>query len=252
MYLFLILPCLLLFSGCERLFQNPPKVPISRFNFPAANPLEEAELSLARQPRVGIDYPPLKGLEAELKRVLPKSNKMEIYSSLMMAITQYQEDTGVPPEEMYCMRDYTLPCPERWTDLGDGETCLAADGFEEDGCEQEEKLGKLTVAGKREFADRCKSKWPCYNKCVEDFSSPCPIGWGLKLNVGCIAPREYTGKCLTNYYLADHNLFAKYEWSRICQVTWPCRGPQINDVEMQLRAPVNKSMTIRRVNYPGS
>ena len=152
------------------------------------------------------------------------------------------------------MRDYTLHCPERWIDSGDGKFCLPEDGYKVDGCNKPQELGTMTVAEKREFSMTCDSKWPCYNTCVEDYSKPCPLGWVLGSDGLCTAPTTYSGECVPMYDFKQHGSYLRYKWSRICDVVWPCRqvgamgGTGTN--ELRLRAPLTPGMEAIRIDLP--
>ena len=252
--MFWILPftCMLFLQGCDRLFQTKPLVPQQRFDYVEPNPLALADQSIAQQPRGALDFPALRGLEAEIKLLMPWTTTAEIFMAIKTAVADYQVETNIPAAELHCMRDYSLPCPERWVDVGDGETCAAADGYVvTSGCGKEESVAKMTVTDKRAFAQKCNVQWPCYNACVEDFTLPCPLNWQLGWDRLCRANPWYTGDCLAVYDFKYHGAYLKYKWSRICKVTWPCRDQQAGlDIEVKLMPPRNESMRIKRIDYP--
>ena len=252
MIIFLLIACTLFLQGCDRLFQTKPLVPEPRIDYVELDPLVQADASVAQQPRGALDFPALRGLEAELKLLMPTATIAEIYMAVRGAISNYHVQTNIPMSEFHCMRDYSLPCPERWVDLGDGETCAAADGYVVSaGCGKEESLGQMTIAAKRAFAAKCKVQWPCYNACIEDFTLPCPLGWMLGRDMLCRANPWYRGKCLAIYDFKYHGPYLKYRWSRMCKAPWPCRGQQAGlDIEVKLLPPRNESMRIERIDYP--
>ena len=176
-----------------------------------------AATAAARSPLPGLNFGPLRGALEELRLAVPFVPATSIMSAYKATVESFMMDELKESlTELLCMRDYSVPCPERWADLGDGVNCLAPEGFAVDGCRGKEALVTKSVAGKRLFAKTCNVAWPCQDACAMNFDLMCPDGWILNELGYCLAPYSYSGPCLTAYYLSGHNAKMKRAWSEIC------------------------------------
>merc|ERR1719277_407684 len=76
-----------------------------------------------------------------------------------------------------CARDFQLPCPEGWTEEGDGQCSAPAaySGF----CARRQVF---TGADKREAEYLCGICWPCKSEalgCARNWEAHCPLGYKL-------------------------------------------------------------------------
>lgn len=64
----------------------------------------------------------------------------------------------------------------------------------------------------------CLMVWPGF--CSQDYSNTCPLGWMQDINQDCLAPVEYSGKCVVRKSFADMGASDKSTWAKLCDVTW--------------------------------
>lgn len=140
-----------------------------------------------------------------------------------MAKKQFETECGVSwPCMERCIYDYDASaCPVGWAHLGD-DLCEASVGY--DGhC-----LSRVRMWGngfKRDFAARCRVRWPCAKTCAEDYGSDCPEGWSAVDGVCAAQHIGYTGPCAPFADLRGLTLAQKQRWADSCAVNFPCAGP---------------------------
>ena len=150
----------------------------------------------------------------------PKASQVIVGDALRAALVA--ED--IPLAEASCVRDYSVPCPVDWVDVGDGGTCLAPNAYVGP-CGDSIDYRGLSVHEKMLTAFRCGAAFPCVDSCTPDYSAVCPVGWSESVS-GCEAPADYTGPCVGKRSLALVNALGKAMFANMCAVQWPCRQPR--------------------------
>ena len=150
----------------------------------------------------------------------PKASQVIVGDALRAALVA--ED--IPLAEASCVRDYSVPCPVGWVDVGDGGTCLAPNAYVGP-CGDSIDYRGLSVHEKMLTAFRCGAAFPCVDSCTPDYSAVCPVGWSESAS-GCDAPADYTGPCVGKTRFAHVNALGKSKFARTCAAQWPCRQPR--------------------------
>ena len=121
-----------------------------------------------------------------------------------------------------CARNYSVPCPNGYTQDPSGTKCLVGDVTDEN-MPPECAVYNIDLLGASDFARRCKTQWPCAS-CTKSFKT-CPEKFEQVNDVeGVCAPkREYTGPCRE---VVDFRKFksreTKARWATSCYTDWPC------------------------------
>ena len=150
----------------------------------------------------------------------PQASQVIVGDALRAALVA--ED--IPLAEASCVRDYSVPCPVDWVDVGDGGTCLAPNAYVGP-CGDSIDYRGLSVHEKMLTAFRCGAAFPCVDSCTPDYSAVCPVGWSESVS-GCEAPADYTGPCVGKKSLALVNALGKSMFANMCAVQWPCWQPR--------------------------
>lgn len=120
-----------------------------------------------------------------------------------------------------CVPNYEdAACPMGWSATSEDicEPPLSLDGQ----CAGPQRVGG--AQNKRELGARCGhvAAFPCMDPCEKQhYGLPCPQGW-YSLDGYCVAPRAYTGPCLSFQNLAGLSQEEKKAWSRACRAPFPC------------------------------
>lgn len=93
-----------------------------------------------------------------------------------------------------------------------------------------------TSAEKKQFAESCKTNWPCDNLCSAEFTS-CPVGWTIDVistgEILCEPPKDYKpvkgasnpDSCpIKKQSFKFWNSIMRSESIEKCGVQWPCRS----------------------------
>ena len=179
----------------------------------------------------------LNGVKAEILKVISKYPPGTVRATGRVLALQVDklideryrakiEQFGMLPRDMECVRDFSRLCPSRWTDLGDGQTCLSPPSlYVNEECRQV-VFGGLNPLEKSLKAQSCDdSKYPCIGECLQDWSKLCPDGWSPKgpKSTVCVAPPSYIQPCINSYDFYDHNARQKRKFADLCKVNWPCK-----------------------------
>ena len=131
---------------------------------------------------------------------------------------------SLPASEALCVRDYNVPCPGGWVDLGDGGSCSAPVSYEGP-CGGELSFRGLAAHEKMSLAESCAVAFSCAGACSADYSQACPEGWSVAASGSCIAPAKYAGPCVGRKSFLDFAAGDKAVFENECSVHWPCRRP---------------------------
>lgn len=127
-----------------------------------------------------------------------------------------------------CVRDWAKPCPQGYApqDIPYNEfrealgvTCMAG-AFYEGTCEPQVSFQDFD--GKRDFAERCQTSWPCQLTCKDGYAA-CPNGWHALGSGLCLAPDAYkvTGCPLLQSFHGWTNAM-KSSFAQNCSVGFEC------------------------------
>ena len=131
---------------------------------------------------------------------------------------------SLPASEALCVRDYNVPCPVGWVDLGDGGSCSAPVSYEGP-CGGELSFRGLAAHEKMSLAESCAVAFSCAGACSADYSQACPEGWSVDASGSCFAPAMYAGPCVGRKSFSDFAAGDKAVFENECSVHWPCRRP---------------------------
>jgi len=155
---------------------------------------------------------------------------------------------GGQDETATCTRDWARPCPYGYSpqDIAHGEfhnvagvTCEADFSYEGE-CEQ--RVLFKDIEAKKEFAERCKTSWPCQRVCQDGFAV-CPEGWQSLGDGQCMAPDSYKqDSCPLAWMFHLHGSKRlqsfrgwtntnKSDFASKCGVAWPCAVAADSDGE---------------------
>ena len=168
----------------------------------------------------GFGVPSAAPLAITVAEQFPEASQVIVGDSLRAALVA----EGVPLAEATCVRDYSVPCPVDWVDVGDGGTCLSPGAYAGP-CGDSIDYRGLSVHEKMLIAYRCGAAFPCIGGCTPDYSAVCPVGWSESAS-GCDAPADYTGPCVGKKHFALVNSLGKSIFANTCAVQWPCRQPR--------------------------
>lgn len=177
-------------------------------------------------PTEGLSHKPIvTGLVEQLQKIFPREPLLEVERAVSDGLARATHDENLEVGEVTCMRDYSRLCPDGWADAGDGDTCLAPRNYA-GACGARLHQGGLTAKEKFMRASKCGVSYSCTGFCSQDYSNTCPLGWMQDINQDCLAPVEYSGKCVVRKSFADMGASDKSTWAKLCDVTWPCRKTQ--------------------------
>lgn len=163
--------------------------------------------------------PLLDGLVEELSKEYSEEPTSAVEQALANALTLSAQNEGLPVSDLSCNRDYSLPCPEGWTAMEDGD-CSAPTGY--DGmCPSKMSFAKMTPKEKGVQASKCSTSFPCVGAYAQDYSQSCPEGWTNDVGSDCFAPTSYTGPCVTRKSFVAYGESDKASWAHTCGVAWP-------------------------------
>lgn len=165
------------------------------------------------------------GLLPSLKKIYLEQPDARIEQAIADGLFRAAVDENIDAEEIVCLRDYSILCPEGWADEGDGNNCAAPFGYT-GSCGSSVGFGGLDPKGKRNLATKCATSYPCAGSCARDYSGPCPSEWSMDVNHDCLAPDGYLGPCVGRKSFANLNSLEKELWAKVCDVSWPCRQNQ--------------------------
>lgn len=120
-----------------------------------------------------------------------------------------------------CARNYSVPCPNGYTQDPSGTRCLVGD-VTDDSMPPECAVYVPDPLRASDFSRRCKAQWPCA-ACTKSFKN-CPEKFEEQQVGGVCAPKsEYTGPCRE---VIDFRKFksseTKARWAASCYTDWPC------------------------------
>ncbi|CAJ1362859.1 unnamed protein product [Effrenium voratum] len=126
-----------------------------------------------------------------------------------------------------CTRDYNAACPAGWWQAAAGKgmaDCWAPLEYRGT-CSKRQSVSDVPRA-KKELELNCEVQFPCVagEKCVRDYSVPCPAAWAI-VDGGrrCAAPAVYTGNCSALLDMgASLSAASKKEMEKVCGLRWPC------------------------------
>lgn len=176
----------------------------------------------------------VKSLSIHLKRVPLSLLKEKVRIQLERAASSLDLPN---PEDEVCEINYSDLCPENWVNLGDGESCLSPYDYTGP-CKKKVSFRNATSLSKQKFATDCNVKWPCINKCIQDFSQRCPNKWILNDANDCVAPRSYDGRCVRKKNFENYSKEEKKHWGKECDVVWPCYK---KNYDLHFLCPINWS-----------
>jgi len=167
--------------------------------------------------------PVLSGLSEELAQAFPNEAPETLQDALVQALRSAANQEGLPGADLVCNRDYSVPCPAGWADVGDGENCLAPNGYEGSCAESTISFG-TTPAEKSAKASECDAAFPCAGGAPEDFAAACPASWTQDADGACTAPASYDGPCVQHKSFVGLARLQKAAWGNSCGVSWPSRS----------------------------
>lgn len=185
----------------------------------------------------------LDGLAAELMQGFPEASAEKVDRVLAQALEAASTREQLA-QDWYCLRDYSKLCPEGWSEMEDGQTCLAPASYQGT-CSTRTSFHNLDPAGKSGRAFECGTEYACIGRSPENLSMPCPADWLVDVDRSCIAPGSYTGPCIGRKSFVGLTAEEKAWWGRKCGVTWPARKT-LQDLQDLERAEDHSSLPCRR------
>jgi len=179
----------------------------------------------------GSSLPLLQGLLEELAKEFPDEAPETLEKVLEQALDAAASQELVPKQELTCERNYGILCPQGWTDVGNGETCLAPIEYAGP-CSKSIQYGKMIPAEKSQRALECGAEFPCIGEAPQDYAKTCPMLWSEDLDHSCVAPTNYMGPCVGRKSFAGFSAEEKKSWGWSCGVSWPAREPLEDVAEM--------------------
>ncbi|ORM39453.1 uncharacterized protein BXIN_2984 [Babesia sp. Xinjiang] len=133
-----------------------------------------------------------------------------------------------------CVRDYTKPCAEGWTESLVFTRVCEAPIFYHGPCSTNLPFVD-TKEDKLRIEQTCGITWPCYSYCDIDENAKCPKFWYMEDGL-CVPSAAYHGKSTDYYGVAHDNVGRCVEpadltkmhetertlWGNRCGVAWPC------------------------------
>ncbi|GIX61069.1 CPW-WPC domain-containing protein [Babesia caballi] len=119
-----------------------------------------------------------------------------------------------------CRRDYSLPCPNGWSQSETTKACTAPEDYEGP-CESSKDFSRMDETAREDYAWRCHVSWPCINATPIDPEAVCPQEWTKLSGYICIAPAGYDGICPPIWSLHGLSVLDKSAYEQLCGVRWP-------------------------------
>jgi len=171
----------------------------------------------------GSHAPLMEGLAQELVQDFP-GESAEVVDRLLTQALEVAAAREELTQDWACLRDYSKLCPQGWSEMQDGHTCLAPAGYQ-GVCAKMTTFSNLDPTGKSGRASECGTVYPCIGRAPENFSMPCPVDWEVDVDAKCIAPGSYAGPCIGRKSFVGLTPEEKASWGRKCGVAWPARKP---------------------------
>ncbi|CRH01760.1 CPW-WPC family protein [Plasmodium relictum] len=132
--------------------------------------------------------------------------------------------------------EFLSNCPKNWQELNLFE-CIPTQKYK-GACKGKKNFKYFTESMKKDFEEKCKTRFLCMSSCEKDYEQDCPMNW-LKEKGYCLAPEAFD--LCNRRKLSNENLTTKDKqfFEKECSVNWPCKKKDFCEMDWNYECPEN-------------